>query len=504
MEELSQETSEGSLAPEDELLTEQALLKRPSFSIRFRITLAFGIAMLFSFGIGIVSIVFISRMDSRQGFFEQAENFSSEIQQARRYEKNYFLYGAKSDLYDALSHIHTASRILENTSEIRAVLKRDTYAVLKSDFSKYEGLLDQLATSHFGPARSDSIRDPNTEGQLRHFGHQILTYAGDMVKQERLNMHTTASSMRLMATFALVVISIVMVWVATELTRQILRPLGRAVEYTQRIGRGDFSLITPMRKYRDEFSNLAIAINRMILELRKNQEQLLQSRKMAAVGTLTSGIAHELNNPLNNISITAETLIENYDDYTREQIQKMLMDIFAQTERASGTVRDLLDFTRNDQFRLESVDVLELVRGSLGLVSNELLFKSIETETEFEDELPHIRGSLRDLQHVFLNLFLNAIQAMPEGGKLVVRANLDKGKFVRVDVSDTGCGIPKENIDRIFDPFFTTKQVGHGSGLGLSVSYGIIQKVGGRLTVESEPGKGTVFSVFLLTDSGTT
>lgn len=496
-EELLLKESGDNSTSEEELLTEKALLDRPSFSIRFRITSAFALAMFFSLAIGTASMVFISRMDSKQGFFEQAEDFSAEIQEARRYEKNYFLYGSENDLYDALSHIRAAGGILKTATEIRSALKPAAYAALTNDLNKYEGLLNLLGTEDSGLENSASPRNPDIERQLRYFGHRILTYAKDMVKQERNRMHTTADSLRLVAIFALGVNLIVMLWVASELTRQILRPLGRAVEYTQRIATGDFSLITPKRKYRDEFSNLAIAINRMILELRKNQEQLLQSRKMAAVGTLTSGIAHELNNPLNNISITTEALLEMGDEYSPEQMRKMLSDILTQTERASGTVRNLLDFTRADHSRLESVDVGELIQASLRLVGNELVLNNIETQTELADDLPRIRGQFRNLQQVFLNLFLNAIQAMPEGGRLGVRASAENGEYVRVDVADTGCGIPKECMDRIFEPFYTTKPMGQGTGLGLSVSYGIIQELAGRIAVESELGKGTRFSVFL-------
>ena len=233
------ESEQVSAPPGEELPAERALLERPSISIRSRIILAFALAMFFSFSIGIVSIVFISRMDSKQVFFEQAENFSSEIQQARRYEKNYFLYGSRSDLYDALSHIRTADLILENNSEIRSVLKESAFAALTNNLNKYESLLNRLAAKDNGADTSGSTRDPDIEDQLRHFGHRILTYAADMVKQERTNMHNTASSVKLVAVFALIVIFIVMIWVASELTHQILRPLGRAVEYTQRIARGD-------------------------------------------------------------------------------------------------------------------------------------------------------------------------------------------------------------------------------------------------------------------------
>lgn len=493
---LSQQPRDSSPA-EEELLAEKALLERPSFSIRFRITSAFVLAMLFSFSIGIVSMVVISRMDSKQAFFEQAENFSSEIQEARRCEKNYFLYGTESDLGDALAHSRAAGGILEKAGDIRSVLRPSSYAALTHALDQYESLLGQLAAKESGAESSASRRNPDMEGQLRRVGHEMLTYAADMVKQERTNMHATARSLRIVAIHALALNLIVMIWVATELTRQILQPLGRAMAYTQRIATGDFSMIQPKRKYRDEFSNLVVAINRMILELRRHQEQLLQSRKMAAVGTLTAGIAHELNNPLNNISITTEALLEMGGDYSSEQVRKMLGDIFTQTERASGTVRNLLDFTRVDQSQPDPADVTELIRASLRLVDNELSLNNIQCQSELGDGLPRIQGGFRNLQQVFLNLFLNAIQAMPDGGRLSVRAGVEKGRYVRVDVADTGCGIAPENIERIFEPFFTTKQVGMGTGLGLAVSYGIVQKVGGRITVESELGSGATFSVFL-------
>jgi two-component system NtrC family sensor kinase len=185
------------------------------------------------------------------------------------------------------------------------------------------------------------------------------------------------------------------------------------------------------------------------------------------------------------------------DEYSSAQVRKMLRDVFTQAERASGTVRNLLDFTRADHSRLESVDVTELIQASLRLVGNELMLNGIETQTELADGLPRVRGQFRNFQQLFLNLFLNAIQAMPEGGRLSVRAGVDNGEYVRVDVADTGCGIPQECIDRIFEPFFTTKPIGQGTGLGLSVSYGIMQEVGGRITVESELGNGTTFSVLL-------
>ena len=207
--------------------------------------------------------------------------------------------------------------------------------------------------------------------------------------------------------------------------------------------------------------------------------------------------AHELNNPLNNISITTEALIEDLSNYTHDELMEMLKDIFAQVERASTTVRNLLDFTRLEQSKVETIDVRTLIQSSLQLVENEHQLKNIESESRIAANLPKVKGNFSKLQQVFINMFINSAQAMPDGGHLCIHAEIDHENFIRIDVSDNGCGIPKEELEKVFDPFFTTKDVGKGVGLGLSVSYGIIQEIGGRITVNSKEGAWTNFSVFL-------
>jgi two-component system NtrC family sensor kinase len=483
--------------PGNQMDQDRALLARPSFSIRLRIILAFLLIFCFSVGITIGSIVFISRLNAKFEFFTHAENFASNVQEARRYEKNFFLYGSKSDLYDALGSIHSASSLLAGAQEeIRSIVKHTDFKLLTEDLGNYEQLLNQLTTKFSAPGPQKNPRDAELENLLRLHGHRILSLASDLVNRERQKVITAIRTYMLTAIFLMGINFLVMIWVATELTRQILQPLGRAVNYTQRFAAGDFTPIAPQRKFRDEFSDLAIALNHMMNEVKEKQEQLVQSRKMAAVGTLTSGIAHELNNPLNNISLTTEALIDGMGDYSDEQKLRMLHEIFTQVERASGTVRNLLDFTRTE-YRLEPIDIHGLIQASLKLVNNELLINNVEVETDFAPGLANVRGNFHDLQQVFLNLFLNAIQAMPNGGKLRISVTSDEAKFLRADVQDTGCGIPKENLDRIFEPFFTTKEVGKGTGLGLSVIYGVIEKIGGHIKVDSELGQWTKFSVYL-------
>ena len=300
-----------------------------------------------------------------------------------------------------------------------------------------------------------------------------------------------------MAASSLLFIMLEMALVTYTLTRQVSNPLRRFVGYTERIADGDFSPILPVRRYRDEFSRLAVAINQMLFRLKDREAQLARTSRMAAVGTLTAGIAHELNNPLNNISLNAEALHEGLSNYTDEQKLKMLADVVSQVERASATVRNLLDFTRVEKPVLISLSVEDVVREARRLVANEAEINRVEFSLALPPDLPRVRGNPRDLQQVFLNLFLNAIQAMPNGGLLTVQGKTSEDRVIEVDVTDTGVGIAEENIGSVFDPFFTTKEVGSGSGLGLAVSYGIIEKHNGTITVRSKVGEGTTFVVRL-------
>jgi signal transduction histidine kinase len=171
--------------------------------------------------------------------------------------------------------------------------------------------------------------------------------------------------------------------------------------------------------------------------------------------------------------------------------------VVSEVERASATVRNLLDFTRVEKPVLISLSIQDVVREAQRLVANEAGISRVEFSLALPSDLPPVQGSPRDLQQVFLNLFLNAIQAMPKGGLLAVRGRTLGDRAIEVDVRDTGVGISEENIGSVFDPFFTTKDVGAGTGLGLAVSYGIIEKHNGTITVRSKLGEGTTFAVRL-------
>jgi signal transduction histidine kinase len=235
----------------------------------------------------------------------------------------------------------------------------------------------------------------------------------------------------------------------------------------------------------------------MLFELRARESQVLQAGKLAAVGTFTLGVAHELSNPLNNISITAEALMEDLKTLDDEEKWRLLQDIYFETERAGEIVKSLLDFTRHERPEVVSLDIADVVRSTFRLVQNEMAIHDVSFECEIPADLPAARASANQLRQVFLNLFLNAIQAMPGGGRIHVIADAQQADRVCVEIRDEGTGIAPDVVPLIFDPFFTTKEPGKGTGLGLSVSLGIIRSFGGDIQVDSEPGKGTAFHVCL-------
>lgn len=471
----------------------KALLERPKFTIRLRIILVFLITFALTCGIIISAMVFISDLAKQQEFFEKAVDFEFEIQQARRYEKDYFLYG--TNLYDALNHVHNAENMknsLEN--KLRLIISDQEYKDLTYNLDRYKELLETLQTYSSSPDSLQRKERFSVESEIRSHGAAILVSASNAIELERFRMHTWLNTSMIIAIAALLFILIVGIIQTAYVSHQINQSYSRFEEYTKRIAKGDFSFISPARKYRDEFTNLAIAINGMLLELKNREEQLLQSRKMAAVGTLTAGIAHELNNPLNNISLITESLIDEFDQWDKDQKMKMLKDIFIQVERAGATVANLLDFTRRDESYFSYVNLNDVIIKTLNFVANEIHINKIQLNKELALNLPRINGNQHNLQQVFLNIFLNAIQAMPDGGFLSVKSYVENNS-IRIDINDTGVGISHENMEKIFDPFFTTKKVGEGTGLGLSVSYGIIKQHRGQILVESKLGNGSLFSI---------
>lgn len=227
-----------------------------------------------------------------------------------------------------------------------------------------------------------------------------------------------------------------------------------------------------------------------ITERSELERRLLQADKLSSIGLLAAGVAHEVNTPLAVISTYAQMLARQVSD--DEQKTKILEKIAKQTFRASEIVNSLLNFSRTSKTEFGDVDLNKVIRETMALLEHQLAKNEVHVEITLDESLPAIQGNAGKLQQVFLNLFLNARDAMDRGGMLRVRTSASNGSAL-VDVADNGRGIPGDAISRIYDPFFTTKAAKKGTGLGLSVTYGIVREHGGTIEVESLPGAGTCF-----------
>jgi two-component system NtrC family sensor kinase len=239
---------------------------------------------------------------------------------------------------------------------------------------------------------------------------------------------------------------------------------------------------------------------REILKIRKELEdaniQLIQSQKIASIGRMAAGVAHEINNPLSGILIYTELLKESLKDMP--EVSKDLQEIIDQTLRCKAIASELLEFSRKSAGKISSFSLDDLISKCLALLINKASFQNIVVTTNIDVNMPNLTGDMSQLQQVFTNLFINAADAMEGKGKLHIRATFDQGgSLFVIQVADTGPGIPQECRDKIFDIFFTTKPAGKGTGLGLSVSQNILKIHGGHVTFDCPPEGGTVFTVEL-------
>jgi len=472
---------------------EKVLSGKPSLSIRTRITLGFLICFFLALGITLVSLFFTFRLEDKLRFLKIADNFTFEIQQARRFEKNYFLYG--TNLADALNHAQNANMFLQTDAlNLQTVVGKEKMNNLANHVGKYVTLLENL---ELGERQATSPQRHALEADLRMHGSEMVSMALNMVQKERQAVEEMLRWARRVPIYFLIFLFFLMFYLAHLLSRQILGPLTQLLKYTQRIANGDFTPILPSRPYRDEFSVLREAMDRMLTELSHRQAVLVQSHKLRAVGTLTAGVAHELNNPINNITLTAHTLLEDYDELNDAERLEMIRDLISQSDRSQAIVRNLLDFARESESKIEPLDLGQLIQETLSLAGNQIKLSKAHLNLDILPNLPRIHGDHQQLNQVFLNIILNALDVTRKGGEIQVRVAPEDSNFLAVKITDHGPGLPEHILPNIFDPFFTTKNKGKGTGLGLSVSQGIVARHGGEIRVFSKVGVGTAFTVIL-------
>ena len=244
------------------------------------------------------------------------------------------------------------------------------------------------------------------------------------------------------------------------------------------------------------------------ITLRKQtEEELIRSEKLASLGQLAASVAHEVNNPLAGIMIYVKLFLKKHKErkLQAENTEKQLLKMEKELDRTTRIIRNLLDFARQSEPNIRPVDINKVLEAALLLVGHQINLENIKLEKKSDAHLPLILADFDKIQQVLINIIMNAIQAMPDGGNLTIATSVAKGirigeslkDTIRIDISDTGVGITKENMSKLFTPFFTTKEKGKGVGLGLPVVHGIIEQHKGKIKVDSEPNAGTTFAIYL-------
>jgi two-component system NtrC family sensor kinase len=313
---------------------------------------------------------------------------------------------------------------------------------------------------------------------------------------EEVDRQMSANQMKMVA-FALSAVIAISFIVWFFIQKLVGKPVSQLVKATNIVAGGNLDYKIKVDK-NDELGQLGNSFNEMTRKLAEVQRQLYQSDKLASLGRLAAGVAHEINNPLTGVLTYSSFLLKRAEE--NGEMKEDLEVIVRETKRCREIVKGLLDFARQVPAKKANIDINDVITRALSIVDNQLNIHNISVEKNLKENLPTMRADGNQMQQVFINLFVNAADAIGnEGGKISITTKLVElqgRKSIEITVKDTGRGIPRENLTKIFEPFFTSK--GHkGTGLGLAVVWGIIDKHGGSIDVDSEVGKGTTFILHL-------
>ncbi len=461
------------------------------FNIRQKIV--FGIA-IFTICFGIIGMLSYSntiQLEREVLIVERADDLSNLILEIRRSEKNYFLYHDQTIFFKGIKNIDEADTHLSSlTPEFRQPVVKRHGISLNADLKRYREILDTI----FLEEQSGSVDNPQDKATtLRKVGQKLVEHSQAISRFERASILSINNKLRTTLILSMIAIAVVIFTLVVFVTSSILRPLRQVQTATKHIALGTFVPL-PVKNAHDEIQQVFVALNSMVEQLAKRQVQLVQAQKLSSIGTLTSGIAHQLNNPLNNISTSCQILMEDYKP-TNELAIKMMHNIEQETLRSRDIVKGLLEFSREREYSPAPFPLDKVVSSAVRLVSSHVpsnISVKVNIPTDIQLQVDHQR-----MQEVFINLIINAVQAItPKKGNITIDAT-EENDHALVTLKDTGAGISQEILNRIFDPFFSTKEVGQGTGLGLYLVYGIIKKHQGNIRVESTPGSGTTFFIRL-------
>ncbi|MBI5044038.1 MAG: HAMP domain-containing protein [Nitrospirae bacterium] len=498
------------------------MLRFPS-SIRQKIRLGYYAIVVLIVGLLISAFMELRFVERKVMLGEAISEFFDATLEIRRFEKNYFLYGKDEDYQENIRYVTKAHGLLEdNIKGFRSIAAAYQISALQNDLKQYKELMEQYS------AKVANINKTSLEGEIRKTGKDIITIAEDISKAERKNLQTMLYNSQRILIFSVIFLSILVIVIGQIILKMIIKPLKELEKSMEIIADGAYRDVNINSKDR-EIISLTNAFNKMLHELELRQRHLVQSEKLASLGTLLSGVAHELNNPLSNISSSCQILMEEIKQGQGSRskgktksppaltsnnpafLKELLSQIDEQTDRARNIVRSLLEFSRDKEFEKEHLPLKRLIKETIRFIRGQLPIK-VEIEIDIPDDIAILADKQR-IQQAFLNLIKNAAEAINAEGKISIMAQkvMSAGKkeegiktecqiegdSIDIEISDTGSGIPSEVLPKIFDPFFTTKDVGKGSGLGLFIVHEIIEEHDGCIAVDSEIGKGTTFLIRL-------
>jgi signal transduction histidine kinase len=476
------------------------------FGIRKKIILGFFLLLFLMIISTILTVGILMDVQHKIINVEIIDGFLKKTLEARRFEKNYFLYKEEEDFNENLLFIKELENLFtENQQLLISVIAGDSLKRLRELLSNYSSSMKQLhqLNNEFVDSTNTQADQFRLEEMIRLNGQELVAIAEEATIKEWQairNLLETTGRVLLLSTFVLVVIGIV---TATFLGHGIARSMKILEDHARKISKGEFVSATVNAKD-EEINSLLKVFNLMTNELKARQKQLVQSEKLASLGTLLAGVAHELNNPLSNIVSSAQILAEEIEEADLELKKKLISQIVQQSERAGESVRSLLEFARTRKFNLEKVHIKKLVEEVSILVRAQAPSR-IDIQVDIDPECTILADKQR-LKQVFLNLTKNAIDVLGNDGHLWISAReiiKDENPLeIEIRIEDDGPGIPEETRSKIFDPFFTTKDVGHGSGLGLFIVHDIIEKHGGTIRSDSRLGEGTSFIILLPGNEG--
>ncbi len=517
-------------------------------SIRQKITLGYYAFTAMVIVLSIITLAQMEFIETRMIFGAAVHEFLDTVLEVRRFEKNYLLYERQSDYQENARYIAQAHDLLVMKSKrFDTIASPDRIQAIQKLLDQYGELMKQhfelVGKTSFTFGSSIQERKNMIDFRIRSIGDNITSAALDVEMSERKGLIGANKDTQKIVILSIAVLAVLAVIAGRVLSRIVLQPLLRIEKTMDVIADGKFVNIQ-IGSNEQEIVSLTRAFNRMIRELEFRQRHLVQSEKLASLGTLLSGVAHELNNPLSNISSSGQILAEELEEgqgsgtsansvepVKGQGIQQattapksalareLVAQINDQTDRARNIVRSLLDFSRTVDFNKQSLPLRQLLEETIRFVKGQMP-KDVTLTLNVPDDLS-ITADKQRIQQAFLNLIKNAIESVPGKGAISIdawkhravdKADDDTGittylnyrgkctledDTVDIEVRDNGAGIPAEVLPKVFDPFFSTKDVGKGSGLGLFIVHEIIEEHDGCIAVSSETEKGTTFLIRL-------